>query len=302
MMRGCQYHAVLRAKLVQQRHRQRGAFFRRRSRAHFIHQDERIRRRCLQHGLQVQHMRREGGQIRRDRLLVADVHQHAVEQRQDHALRGHRNSGLRRQRGHSRRFQRHGLAAGVWSADHQHAFFSAKGQSHRNNGAIFLAEFVLQHRMARAFQTQFICCGEFRDRGVKFPRESRARKHTVEFRNCPGCRQQRSTDHLQLFRERPQNPHDFRGFILRKLHELVVGLDGLERLHKYCLPRRARSVYHSRKAPPLLRPHGNHETIVPQRDVVFSRFRIPRAQNLLQILLDRFASLRDARSDSPQRR
>src|SRR5258708_952596 len=34
---------------------------------------------------------------------------------------------------------------------------------------------------------------------------------------------------------------------------------------------------------------------------VFARFRVPRAQNLLQILLDRIARLRDARSDSPQR-
>src|SRR5258708_28099898 len=34
---------------------------------------------------------------------------------------------------------------------------------------------------------------------------------------------------------------------------------------------------------------------------VFARFRVPRAQNLLQILLDRIARLRDARSDSAQR-
>src|SRR5204862_6669388 len=101
---------------------------------------------------------------------------------------------------------------------------------------------------------------------------------------------------------RAPTPPDLRCFLPRYLHELGVRLDGLELLHKYGLPRGARSVDHSRKAPSLLRPHGNHETIVPQREVVFSRLRIPRAQNLLQILLDRFARLRNARSDSPQRR
>src|ERR1700674_4364382 len=156
--------------------------------------------------------------------------------------------------------------------------------------------------ITRTFQSQFICFGELRDRGVKIPRESRPRKHAVEFRNRPTCRQERPADNLQLLRELAQNPHDFRGFVLGKLHELVVRIDGFERLHEYRFPRRARSVHPSRKAPPCVGPYGNHETIVPQRDVIFSRLRIPRAQNLLQILLDRFASLRDARSDSPQHR
>ncbi len=49
-------------------------------------------------------------------------------------------------------------------------------------------------------------------------------------------------------------------------------------------------------------PHRNHEAIVAQRDVVFSRFGIPRSQNLLQALLDRIACLGDACPNAPQRR
>ena len=109
-------------------------------------------------------------------------------------------------------------------------------------------------------------------------------------------------DDLQLPGEFPQNPRDFRGFVIGELHELIVGLHGLKRFHEDRLPCRARSVHHAGNAPPMLGPHRNHETIVPQGDVVFPRFRMARAQNLLQALLDGIARLRDAHPDSPQRR
>src|SRR5438034_327022 len=133
------------------------------------------------------------------------------------------------------------------------------------NGAIFLAEFVLQHRMARAFQTQFIRCRKLGHRGVKFPRESRPCKHAIKLRNGPCSSEERPADHLQFLSELAQNPQNFRSFILGKLHQLVVGFDGFERLQEDRLPRRAGSVHHAGNAPPMLGTHGNHEAIVSQQ-------------------------------------
>jgi len=48
---------------------------------------------------------------------------------------------------------------------------------------------------------------------------------------------------------------------------------------------------------PRCSPARESRTVVPQRDVVVSRLRIPRAQNLFRFLLERFASSGDARSN-----
>jgi len=134
---------------------------------------------------------------------------------------------------------------------------------------------------------------------VEFPRKSRPRKYAVEFRNRLRSRQQRPTDHLQFLRQLAQDSQDLCGFIFGKLDQLIVRLNGFERLHENRLPRRARSVHDAQNCSAMFGANGNHEAVVPQRHVVLSRFRVPRAQNLLQILLDGIARLRDARSDAP---
>src|SRR6266487_6744096 len=87
-----------------------------------------------------------------------------------------------------------------------------------------------------------------------------------------------------------------------QLHELIVRFDGFERLHENRLARRAGSVHYARYAPPVLGAHRDYKTLIPKCDVILSGFRIPRAQNLLESFLDRFARLRDAGADPPQRR
>ena len=71
-----------RAKFFQQRDSQRRAFFRSRARAHFVHQNQRTLRRNFQHRFQIQHVRGKRRKIRGNGLLVANIREHAVENRQ----------------------------------------------------------------------------------------------------------------------------------------------------------------------------------------------------------------------------
>ena len=125
-------------------------------------------------------MRGKRGEVRGDGLLVANVHQHAVENRQERALRRHGNSRLRGQRCHSHGFQRHGFSAGVRAADDEHALLSTKRERHRNDRAVFFLQFVFENRMACVLQAQFVVDGKLRSGGIEIARKSRSRKNAVQ--------------------------------------------------------------------------------------------------------------------------
>ena len=84
----------------------------------------------------------------------------------------------------------------------------------------------------------------------------------------------------QAIRKFLQYPENLRRFVFGELHQLVVRLHRFEGLDKHGLPRAAGAVHHALHAAPVLRAHGNHEAVVAQRDVVFSRLRLPGPQNL----------------------
>src|SRR5262249_56096086 len=79
VMRGGQHKTVFCTKFVEQSDGQRGAFFGRRSGSHFVDQNERLRRGGFQHAFQIQHVRGKSGKVRGNRLFVADIHEHAIE-------------------------------------------------------------------------------------------------------------------------------------------------------------------------------------------------------------------------------
>src|SRR5262249_61250357 len=91
-------------------------------------------------------------------------------------------------------------------------------------------------------------------------------------------------------------------FVLRQLYELVVGLDGLERLHENGLARGAGAVDDAMYAAAMFGTHRNDKAVIAHRDVVFARFRISRAEDLLERFLDGFARLGNAGANSFQRR
>ena len=60
-----------------------------------VHQHQRPFRGHRQHRIQIQHVCRKGGKVRRNRLFVAYIHQHMIDNWQLRALRRHRNARLR---------------------------------------------------------------------------------------------------------------------------------------------------------------------------------------------------------------
>ena len=182
-MRRRQRQRPSRAKLLEQRNRERCALFRRGTRAHFVHQNQRPLRRDFQHGLQIQHVRRKCGKVGGDGLLVADINQHAVEHRHLGALRRHRNSRLRGKRRESHRFQRNRFAACVRPADNHHRLVAAQREAHGHGLATLWPQRGFEHRISRRIEPQRIARGEFRDDAIELPREPRTRKNRIEMRD-----------------------------------------------------------------------------------------------------------------------
>ena len=81
-MRGREHDAILCAKFIEQRDGERRAFFWSGAGAHFVDEHQGLRRGGFEHRFQIQHVRGKCGKIGGDGLLVADVDEHAIEQRQ----------------------------------------------------------------------------------------------------------------------------------------------------------------------------------------------------------------------------
>ena len=91
------------------------------ARSDLVEQDERHGGRGLEDRDEVSHVPREGREAHRDRLLVADVGEHPVEDGQLDVVGGQAQAALVERRDETERLQRDGLAARVRPADHDGA-------------------------------------------------------------------------------------------------------------------------------------------------------------------------------------
>ena len=83
-----------------------------------------------------------------DRLVVADIGEHGVEDGQFGAVGGDRQSRLRHEREQTHRFERDGLAAGVRAGDDELATVVLEFDCHWDYGASFGFEVSLEQWMA----------------------------------------------------------------------------------------------------------------------------------------------------------
>ena len=141
-----------RAEVVEHRDAQRAALLRVGGRAQLVQQHQRIRRHVQRHLADVRDVRRKRAQALLDRLVVADVRQHLLEQRELGLRRRHRQPRLRHQRQQPHGLQRHRLAAGVGAADQQGAALLVQLQAERHHRAPLPPQHVLEQRMARVPQ------------------------------------------------------------------------------------------------------------------------------------------------------
>ena len=129
--------------------RQRGALDRVRAGGHLVEQDERPLPGRAQDLDEVGDVAGEGREAHLDRLPVADVREHLVEDRQRGRVRRRAQPGLVQQRGEAERLQGDGLAAGVRAADHERAQ-AAEVEVDRHGGL------GVEQRMARADQPHLV--------------------------------------------------------------------------------------------------------------------------------------------------
>ena len=151
VVRGRERQAAALAEFIEQGDGKRRALFRSRARAQLIHEHERAGRGGFEHGAHVEHVRGKCGEIGGDGLLVANVHENAIDERKARRLRGDGNAGLRGEHGEADRFERDGLAAGVRPADDEHGLRSSKSKRHRDDAAAMSAQRIGEHGMPRVF-------------------------------------------------------------------------------------------------------------------------------------------------------
>ena len=87
VVRRCDRQGADFPEFFQNRARQRRAFARLRAAADFVQKDQGTRRSGFEHRLDREHMRGKGAEMIRDRLLVADIGENVVEERQVSLLR-----------------------------------------------------------------------------------------------------------------------------------------------------------------------------------------------------------------------
>ena len=137
-------------------------------------------------------------------------------------------------------------------------------------------------------------------RAIEFARETRAREYGIEFGNRLNRKAKRPEICAQALGQLVEDPRNFRRFVLGKLYEPVVVLDGFKRLDENRLPRRAGGVHDALHLSPFGRAHRDDEAVVAQRDVIFAGVAAAGAQHALERFLNRFARAAHAGANALQ--
>ena len=265
VVRGHQRHGAALAKVLENGHGQRRAFVRLRAGPQLIHQHHVLFARHLRHPLNVLDVRRKRAQVGFDGLLVADIRQHAPENRQLELGRRHGDARLRHQHGASQCFQGYGLSAGVRPADDHHDLGRLEFDAQRHGTFSLRAQRLLEQRMPGILQREGALGAEFGDAGVVLAGKFRLGKGEVQFAQNLGGPNQVVAPLPELAAEFAQDALDFGELPVLEFHQFVVQGQSLHGLEKHGCPGRTRSVNHALHAALLLCPDGNDEAVVAQR-------------------------------------
>ena len=221
------------------------------------------------HRHDVAQMSREGAQVGGDRLLVADVREDGSEDR-DHGAGGGRDvqSGLRHEGEQPGRLQRDGLPAGVRAGDDQGAVARSEddvdgnrfGRSFRRRGRLQPARHrPHQQRMPGRPQLEGLVGRELRLHAADRGRERRARLHDVEIRRDREGPAQVGRAPPEGRRQPQQHAADLVLLVLLQGDDLVVDVDGAERLEEQAGAARRAPVHDARDGRAMLRSDDQHE-------------------------------------------
>ena len=264
--------------MVGDRHGQCRAFFRIGGGAQLVEDHERSRSRRPRDEVDIGDVRGKSRKVLLDRLVVADIGQHGVEDREFRRVRRHGQARLRHQRQQADGLQCNRLASRVRPGYDQLALVVREFDGDRHHAQSPGAQGPLQQRMAGAAQ--------YEPRLGALPRESylgtvvvfgkaRFGELQFDFGQHVGCKRDGvglrgdALGHLQ------QDAVDFGLLFFQQPHQLVVLLDGLQRLDEYRLAAGADPVHHAVDALLLLDLDGNHEPLAADGDqFVLHRARV----------------------------
>ena len=221
------------------------------ARAHFVEQHERRRRERTIHRRDVRDVRGERAEARFDRLFVADIREDRSEDRQPRSVsRRNAQPRLRHHRQEPCGFQRDGLAAGVRPGHQQ----DRRGRNHFDGDR----HRMLDQRVPGGLQLEGAVGREHRFDAVDRLRETRAPLQDIEVgRRLDGAVHVRPA-RAERVGERQQNaPHLFRLLLLQR-DNVVVDLDGAERLQEQAGSAGRRAVDDPRNRAALLGLDDEH--------------------------------------------
>ncbi len=215
-------------------------------------------------------MRREGREVLFDRLRVTDVRQKCIEKRKDRLDRGHGDSRLGHHAQQARGLQCDRLAAGIRAADDELALGIVERQGERHHRCLPRAQALFEQGMAalREFQHRRRRVCKARPNAIKLSSKATPRLEPVDLSqggralsDCVGLLS-------DLLRHRQEDASGLGLFFFDQPHQLVVLLDGLERLEVNRLAAGGGAMYHAGNAPLVFRLHGNHKSLPANRDQV----------------------------------
>ena len=207
----------------------------------------------------------EGAEVFLNGLVVADIRQHLLEERELGFGRGHGKAGLRHQAEQPDGLEGDGFAAGIGAADQQGA--AVAGSSSRvmgTGGLAAAAQHVLQQRVARVLEAEALA--EAGDGAIELGREPGLAEDQFEL----GHGDQGLADGIavgaQAVGHLEQDAVDLAHLLFGEAHELVVEIDGFERLDEERVAAGAGGVDHAIDLAALSGDHRNHEALVADGD------------------------------------
>ena len=275
-VRGDHGQALAPAKLVERRLADRAAFIGVRAGAQFVQQDQASRVGLGENVAKALHVPAERRQRLLQRLLVADIDQHILEDpHRGAAPHGDVQAALGHHRQKRDRLEAHGLAAGVGSGDHEDVEVQAKPHVDRHDlvallgrqaGLLLPPDLVDQQRVTGLGELQWALVGQLGAGHVELV--GILGLGCDQVRPCDGAKRRgdgvgaRGDGHGQLV----EQAQDFGAFIVAQVHQVVVQFDARVGLDEHRRAGTGCAMHDARKPAAVLGPDRQNVSIVVQRD------------------------------------
>ena len=300
-MRGNHGEGAGAAEVVHNGNPERAAFLGIGGGAQFIQEHQRVGGHIERHFADVRDVRGKRAEVFLDRLVIANIGQHLLENREFGRGCWYRQCRLRHQAEQTDRLERYRLAAGIGAADEQRAPIAGQFQADGHHGFMAAAQHVIEQRVARVLQRQAVA--EAGDDTPEIQGEPGFGEDQFQFRHSDQGLTYGFAVSPQAVRHLQQDAMDLARLILGQAHQFIVQVNGLERLHEQRVAAGTGAVNHAIDLAALSGNHRHHEALVADGDELFLEHAIlaMRAQEAVEGFLDGFLLALDVATQAVER-